>query len=262
MKVSDFHYSLPDGLIAQAPLPERSASRLLLLDRSSGVYRDSMFSELPQLLREGDLLVFNDTRVIPARLFARKETGGRVEILVERLLGESEALVQLRASKPTRPGSVLRVEGADECLEVTGQEGSFFRLGFHGGRLSELLDAAGHVPLPPYITRADDTEDRERYQTIYAREPGAVAAPTAGLHFDDNLLAQLDGKGIARGFVTLHVGAGTFQPVRVDQVEDHEMHAERIEVPESLCRLVSENHIPVTAGFSSTPDMNFGRWMA
>lgn len=243
MKVSDFSYDLPQELIAQRPLPERSASRLLCLSRASrasGEYRDAMFGELPDLLREGDLLVFNDTRVIPARLFARKATGGKVEILIERLLGEHEAMVQLKASKPTRPGAVLEVEDVAAHLEVQAREGDFHRLTCTGGRFMDLLEAAGHVPLPRYISRADEAGDRERYQTVYAREPGAVAAPTAGLHFDDALLKRMDERGIARGFVTLHVGAGTFQPVRVANVEEHQMHAERIEVSPALCEQVEE----------------------
>lgn len=240
MKVSDFHYELPGELIAQQPLPERSASRLLCLSRETGAYRDAMFTDLPDLLRAGDLLVFNDTRVIPARLFVRKETGGRAEILVERLTNAHEAVVQLRASKPTRPGAVLKVEGADAELVVGAREGEFCTITYEGGELMDLLEAAGHMPLPPYIDRADAEEDRERYQTVYAREPGAVAAPTAGLHFDDALLDRLDEKGVERGFVTLHVGAGTFQPVRVDEVEDHTMHAERIEVSGVLCEQVEQ----------------------
>jgi S-adenosylmethionine:tRNA ribosyltransferase-isomerase len=240
MKVSDFIYELPEELIAQQPLPERSASRLLCLPRDTGEFRDAMFADLPELLREGDLLVFNDTRVIPARLFARKETGGRVEILIERPLGEHEALVQLRASKATRPGSRLALEGVDAEVIVNEREGEFFRLKTIDEPLLALLERAGHMPLPPYIDRADAQEDRERYQTVYAREPGAVAAPTAGLHFDESLLERLTGRGIGTGFVTLHVGAGTFQPVRVEHVEDHSMHAERIDLTEALCAQVRE----------------------
>ena len=240
MKVSDFNYDLPQELIAQVPLPERSASRLLHLERDSGRFHDRVFADLPDLLRKGDLLVFNDTRVIPARLFARKVTGGRVEILIERLLSDHEALVQLRASKKTPAGSILQIEGTDFHVEVTGRDGSFFGIRFRDGRLLDLLNEAGHIPLPPYIDRADELQDHERYQTVYAREPGAVAAPTAGLHFDDELLSRLDAMGIRRGFVTLHVGAGTFQPVRVERVEDHEMHAERIEVSAALCEQVNE----------------------
>jgi S-adenosylmethionine:tRNA ribosyltransferase-isomerase len=173
-------------------------------------------------------------------LFARKETGGRVEILVERLLGDHEALVQLRASKSTRQGTSLLVEGIEASLMVEGREGEFFRLRFDDGRLIDLLESVGHVPLPPYIDRADAPDDRERYQTVYARAPGAVAAPTAGLHFDEALIRQLDERGVAREFVTLHVGAGTFQPVRVERVEDHQMHAERIEVSQGLGERIAE----------------------
>ena len=240
MKVSDFHYELPEDLIAQAPLPQRSASRLLHLEREGGRFEDRTFTDLPSMLRKGDLLVFNDTRVIPARLFAHKPTGGRVEILIERLLNAHEALAQLRASKKTPAGTVLTIEDSEEQLEVTGREGSFFLLRYAGGELAGLLNESGHMPLPPYIERADEEADKERYQTVYAREPGAVAAPTAGLHFDDALLNRLDEMGVNRAFVTLHVGAGTFQPVRVDDVEDHEMHAERIEVSGELCELVSQ----------------------
>lgn len=240
MKVSDFSYELPEELIAQRPLPQRSDSRLLHLDRASGKTMDAMFADLPEMLREGDLLVFNDTRVIPARLFARKESGGRVEILVERMVSADEAVVQLRASKPTRAGAVLMVENAEARLEVLGREESFFRLRSVDEPFMDLLETEGHMPLPPYIEREDEVGDRERYQTVYAREPGAVAAPTAGLHFDDAILSRLADKGVHRGFVTLHVGAGTFQPVRVEQVEDHQMHAERIDVSEALCTQVAE----------------------
>ena len=234
MKVSDFNYELPEELIAQQPLPERSASRLLCLSRATGEYRDAMFADLPDLLRGGDLLVFNDTRVIPARLFARKETGGKVEILVERLIGKDWALVQLKASKPTHPRSVLTVEGMDARLVVGDREGDFYTVDYPRGDFIDLLENAGHVPLPPYIDRPDQPDDRERYQTVYARNPGAVAAPTAGLHFDEALLNRLDERGISRGFVTLHVGAGTFQPVRAERVEDHRMHAEVMYVPRTL----------------------------
>lgn len=242
MKVSDFNYELPEDLIAQRPLPERSASRLLHLERPGGTLTDRVFKDLPQLLQRGDLLVFNDTRVIPARLFARKASGGRVEILIERFVGEHEALAQIRASKSPKPGSRLILDGHAE-IEVTGREGSFFRLELTAGNFSALLDAVGHVPLPPYIDRTDEESDQERYQTVYSREPGAVAAPTAGLHFDTELLGRLEERGIRSGFVTLHVGAGTFQPVRVDDVEDHQMHAERIVVSEELCRQCEDTRV-------------------
>jgi S-adenosylmethionine:tRNA ribosyltransferase-isomerase len=234
MKTADFSYDLPQRLIAQAPLPERSASRLLCLDRRDGSVRDRMFRDLPDLLSPGDLLVMNDTRVIPARLFGRKETGGRVEMLVERIVSERRCIAQLRASKTPREGTVLILEDGAR-LTVTGRQGSFFVLELAGGNgdLAELVAEVGHMPLPPYIQREDRPEDRERYQTVYASTPGAVAAPTAGLHFDDRLLKKLADGGIETARVTLHVGAGTFQPVRTERVEDHVMHAEYLEVGES-----------------------------
>lgn len=237
MKRSDFHFELPAGLIAQRPLPRRSDSRLLQLARHGGGVADRAFRELPGLLRAGDLLVFNDTRVIPARLFGRKDSGGRVEVLLERLLGERECLAQLRVSKPLRPGGAILLEDGSR-LRMTAREGAFFRLELEQGRLSDLLEALGHMPLPPYIARADSAEDFERYQTVYATAPGAVAAPTAGLHFDRELLAALDAQGVERARVTLHVGAGTFQPVRVDDIEQHEMHAEYLEVSAATCAAV------------------------
>ncbi len=237
LKRSAFHYDLPAELIAQQPLPRRSDSRLLHLSLSGGACRDRRFRELPRLLRAGDLLVFNDTRVIPARLHGRKETGGRVEVLLERLLSDSECLAQVRVSKPLRAGGAIVLADGSR-LEVAGREGAFFRLRRPGGELSATLQSLGHVPLPPYIARDDTAEDAERYQTVYARRPGAVAAPTAGLHFDPELLAELDRRGIRRTMVTLHVGAGTFQPVRTEEIEDHEMHAEYLEVPASACAAV------------------------
>jgi len=230
MKRTDFHYELPAELIAQLPLEQRSASRLLCIDRQSGRLSDRNFSDLPGLLNPGDLLVFNNTEVIPARLYGRKASGGRVEILVERLLNQHECLAQVRASKSPKPGGTLILEDGSE-LRVLGREGSFFHLQAVGGDLMDLLQGLGHMPLPPYITREDTQRDRDRYQTVYAETPGAVAAPTAGLHFDQILLDQLKDTGIQSTTVTLHVGAGTFQPVRVDNIEDHHMHAEWLEVP-------------------------------
>jgi S-adenosylmethionine:tRNA ribosyltransferase-isomerase len=226
MHKSAFHYDLPAALIAQAPLPARSASRLLALDGANGAWRDLRFTDLPSLLRAGDLLVFNDTRVIPARLFGVKDTGGRVEVLIERVLAAQRVLAQVRASKPPKAGSWLTFdEGAR--AQVGERHEEFYELTFAGEvPLTELLQRIGHMPLPPYITRADTREDRERYQTVFARTPGAVAAPTAGLHFDEAMLAQLDALGVERATVTLHVGAGTFQPLRVEEVERHRMHAE------------------------------------
>jgi len=238
MKRTDFHYELPAELIAQLPLEQRSASRLLCFDRQSGRLSDRNFSDLPGLLNPGDLLVFNNTEVIPARLYGRKASGGRVEILVERLLNQHECLAQVRASKSPKPGGTLILEDGSE-LRVLGREGSFFHLQAVGGDLMDLLQGLGHMPLPPYITREDTQRDRDRYQTVYAETPGAVAAPTAGLHFDQILLDQLKDTGIQSTTVTLHVGAGTFQPVRVDNIEDHHMHAEWLEVPQSACEAIA-----------------------
>jgi S-adenosylmethionine:tRNA ribosyltransferase-isomerase len=236
MKRSDFHYDLPAELIAQRPLPRRSDSRLLQLARRGGALADRAFRDLPALLRPGDLLVFNDTRVIPARLFGRKETGGRVESALERLLSDRECLAQLRVSLPRCLAGDPAEDGSR--LVMSGREGAFVRLHLEDGWLSDKLPEVGHVPLPPYITRADSAEDFERYQTVYANAPGAVAAPTAGLHFDAELLAAIDARGVERARVTLHVGAGTFQPVRVDDIERHEMHAEYLEVAAETCAAV------------------------
>jgi len=234
MKRTDFSYDLPSELIAQAPLEKRSGSRLLCFDRQSGALDDRHIKELPGLLKQGDLLVFNDTRVIPARLFGKKASGGQVEILLERLLNKQDCLAQVRASKSPKPGGILVLEDGNE-LQVIGREGSFYYLRALNGNLMEWLERLGHIPLPPYITREDTDRDRRRYQTVFAQTPGAVAAPTAGLHFDRELLAQLDQAGIKSTTVTLHVGAGTFQPVRVDNIEDHHMHAEWLEVSQVAC---------------------------
>lgn len=230
MKRTDFHYDLPDELIARYPAPERSASRLLVLDRQTGARQDRQFRDLPAFLRPGDLLVFNNTRVIPARLFGQKETGGKVEILVERITGEQTCLAHVRASKSPKPGSRILIEGGGELL-MEGREGELFQLRHTSeGSLLQRLEQCGHMPLPPYIDRADEALDQQRYQTVYAEKPGAVAAPTAGLHFDDSVLEQLRAKGVETAFVTLHVGAGTFQPVRADDIRDHQMHAEWLSV--------------------------------
>ncbi|HUH89872.1 MAG TPA: tRNA preQ1(34) S-adenosylmethionine ribosyltransferase-isomerase QueA [Lysobacter sp.] len=238
MKKSDFHYLLPPGLIAQAPLAARSSSRLLLVPSNPGAFEDHVFSELPELLAPGDLLVFNDTRVIPARLFGQKATGGRVEILIERLLGGDEARAQLGVSKSPKPGARIALDAGGEA-EVLGRDGEFYRLRFH---VSESLEAwllhAGQLPLPPYIQRAPGADDAERYQTVFAREVGAVAAPTAGLHFDQPLLERLAARGVDFGHVTLHVGAGTFQPVRVDDLDQHVMHSEWLNVGAALVEQV------------------------
>lgn len=239
MKVSEFRFELPERLIAQYPLRERSASRLLHLERETGRFHDRRFADLPDLLDPGDLLVFNNTRVIPARLWARKESGGRVEIMIERVVDEREAVVQLRVNRKPGKGARLFVDGHAE-LEVLGREDEFWRLGVVAGPgWSALLEAVGHMPLPPYIEREDEASDAERYQTVYARVPGAVAAPTAGLHFDDEVFARLDEKGVERAECTLHVGAGTFQPVRVEDVSEHRMHAEWLSVSPDLVAAVN-----------------------
>lgn len=238
MRRQDFHYDLPPELIAQQPLPERSASRLLTLDGNSGAFGDHQFRELPALLKAGDLLVFNDTRVIPARLYGHKASGGAVEFLVERVLDAHHLLAQARSSKGLRPGMRIRVADVSDVV-VLGQQGEFFRLEFPDAELPGFLYQHGHVPLPPYVKHGDTPTDRERYQTVYARVPGAVAAPTAGLHFDEALLAELDRHGMLRSFVTLHVGAGTFQPMREDEVLQHHMHSERVFVTEDVCQAVA-----------------------
>ncbi|MHA6204323.1 tRNA preQ1(34) S-adenosylmethionine ribosyltransferase-isomerase QueA [Dyella soli] len=234
MKKTDFDFELPPELIAQAPLAERSASRLLVLDAEAQSRQDRLFRDLPEFLREGDLLVFNDTRVLPARLYGRKETGGAVEILIERVTGAHEAMVQLGVSKKPKEGG--RIELADGShATVLGREGQFFRLRFESpDSLERLLLKLGEMPLPPYIERRADASDMERYQTVFAREPGAVAAPTAGLHFDEAMLALLRERGVQFGYVTLHVGAGTFQPVRAEELKDHQMHREWLNVGASL----------------------------
>ena len=238
MKKSDFHYELPDELIAQAPLPERSASRLLLVPPGDAALSDLRVRDLPTLLQPGDLLVFNDTRVIPARLFGQKATGGRVEILIERLLANNEARAQLGVSKPPQPGSRIALDAGGEA-EVLEREDGFWRLRFHVGEsLEQWLQHAGRLPLPPYIQREPGADDAERYQTVFARAIGAVAAPTAGLHFDDALLDALRERGVQFGHVTLHVGAGTFQPMRVDDIREHRMHSEWINVGAELVQQV------------------------
>jgi S-adenosylmethionine:tRNA ribosyltransferase-isomerase len=240
LRRSRFSYDLPGDLIAQQPAEPRDAARLLCLDRRTGARRDESIASLPALLRPGDLLVFNDTRVIPARLFGRKATGGRVEILIERILDDGRLLAQLHASKPLRSGGRIAVQGGPE-FEMVGREGEFFVLRPEAAcDVMHVLETCGHVPLPPYIRRADTPADRDRYQTVFARRAGAVAAPTAGLHFTERLLRELGAHGIGRGFITLHVGAGTFQPVRVDEIEEHRMHRERFEVSEALCAAIGE----------------------
>jgi len=235
----DFAYDLPPELIAQTPLAERSASRLLVLQRAEGrpASRDCTMHDFPGLLRPGDLLVFNDTKVVAARLLGTKPSGGRVEIFLERVVGTSEAVVQLRASKPIREG--LEVTTAGGVVRVLGRQDDLWRVGFPGPAL-EFFEEWGDVPLPPYIHRTADANDRERYQSIFARERGAVAAPTASLHFDSQLIREIEARGVSRAFVTLHVGAGTFQPVRTDDLESHVMHAERVSVSAATCEAINK----------------------
>lgn len=238
MQVKDFHFDLPEELIASYPLEQRSASRLLCLNGETGNLDHKHFTDILDFLEPGDLVVFNNTRVIPARLFGEKESGGKVEMLVERVLDEHRVLAHVRSSRSPKEGAKLFFEGGLEA-EMVGRHENLFELKFSGDEsVLHLLEEFGHMPLPPYMKREDQLDDRERYQTVYGTKPGAVAAPTAGLHFDDELLAKLDEKGIERAFVTLHVGAGTFQPVKVDSIDEHIMHSEYIEVSQDVCDAV------------------------
>jgi S-adenosylmethionine:tRNA ribosyltransferase-isomerase len=229
MLTREFDFALPERLIAQHPPERRGASRLLYAH--DGVLEDRRFADLLELVRPGDVLVLNDTRVIKARLFGSKDSGGKIEVLVERVLNEHEALAQVRASKPPKAGSHLLLEGTLQ-VEVLGRQGEFFRLDFPGEEsVLELLERFGSLPLPPYITHTAEAEDEQRYQTVFARTAGAVAAPTAGLHFDEAMLRAMRDKGVQITYVTLHVGAGTFQPVRTENVREHTMHSEYYEIP-------------------------------
>jgi len=240
MRRSDFQYHLPDEQIARHPSRVRSASRLLCINPDTGDLLDGQFRDFPTKLNRGDLLVFNDTRVIPARLWGVKESGGRVEVLVERITAEHEVLAHVRASKSPRPGSTLLLDN-NISAHVVERVNDLFRLAFTGKQtVLELLTTHGHVPLPPYINRSDEPQDHARYQTIYAKAPGAVAAPTAGLHFDDDIMQQLQLRGVDKAFVTLHVGAGTFQPLRVERLEDHVMHHEWYEINAATCDRIAE----------------------
>jgi S-adenosylmethionine:tRNA ribosyltransferase-isomerase len=231
LTVDDFDFALPPELIAQHPAAARTGSRLLHV--AGNTISDQRFTDLPALVSPGDLLVFNDTRVIRARLFGQKESGGQVEVLIERIVDAQHAIAQVRASKSPKPGSCLRLADAFD-VTVTGREGEFFALELSAeGDLWQLVEAHGALPLPPYITHTAGGEDESRYQTVFAREPGAVAAPTAGLHFDEAMLAALKAQGIEQAWLTLHVGAGTFQPVRVTNIAEHRMHSERFEIPQA-----------------------------
>ncbi|MBD1555759.1 tRNA preQ1(34) S-adenosylmethionine ribosyltransferase-isomerase QueA [Vibrio sp. S9_S30] len=236
MQVSDFHFELPDELIARYPQPERTASRLLQLEGSNGELTDGTFKDVLEQVQPGDLLVFNNTRVIPARMFGRKASGGKLEALVERVLDEHTILAHVRCSKPPKPGTELFLgENDDYLAEMVARHDALFEIKFKSDKnVLDILNDIGHMPLPPYIDRPDEDADKERYQTVYNEKPGAVAAPTAGLHFDEALLEQIKVKGVEFAYVTLHVGAGTFQPVRVENINDHHMHAEYVEVPQDV----------------------------
>lgn len=239
MQRTDFHFELPESLIAQYPCEPRSHSRLLRLDPDSGQCQDYYFFDLPKFINSNDLLIFNDTKVIPARLFGQKPTGGKVEILVETVLDSQRILAQVRPSKAIKLDSYIELADGIRALAVERQD-NFFILQFCDARpVLEILQHIGHIPLPPYIQRPDTTQDFERYQTVYARRPGAVAAPTAGLHFDEGLLQQLREQGVQMGFVTLHVGAGTFAPIRVNDLSQHQMHREFLEVSAQVCEQIA-----------------------
>lgn len=243
MKLSDFHFELPDHLIARYPMPERTASRLLQVNGAMQQVKHGQFTDLLALLNPDDLLVFNDTRVLAARLYAKKITGGQLEVLIERVIDEHTVLAHMRSSKSPKPGAEIQLFANSESDEVkatatvTGRDGALFIIKFNDS-VFDVLDAIGHMPLPPYMEREDELADQERYQTVYAKNVGAVAAPTAGLHFTDNFIKQLSQKGVQHCFVTLHVGAGTFQPVRTDNILEHKMHKEYIEVNETVCEQI------------------------
>lgn len=237
MRVADFYFDLPDGLIARYPLQKRTASRLLVLDGSTGKIEHKHFADLLHHLNAGDLMVFNNTKVIAARLFGQKQTGGKVEVLVERLLDTYKILAHVKASKAPKAGTVIEFNQQIQATMLA-RQGSLFELVFNQPVL-EILEQIGHVPLPPYIDRNDELADKQRYQTVYAKNEGAVAAPTAGLHFDEALLTAIKQKGIETAFVTLHVGAGTFQPVRVETIEEHHMHKEWLAVSTEVVEAVN-----------------------
>jgi len=239
MKKSDFNYLLPDALIAQKPLAERDASRLLCMNRDSGERVDRLFTDFIGLIDKCDLLVFNDTKVIPARLFGKKQSGGNVEVLIERILDENHAIAHVKASKSPKPGALIELDEGFRSL-IQGRADDLFQLEFMGANILWILEQIGHIPLPPYITRADDESDLTRYQTVFARETGAVAAPTAGLHFDLAMMDKIRAKGVQTAFVTLHVGSGTFQPVRVEQLSEHIMHNEYFAVSSETAAAVSQ----------------------
>lgn len=240
MKKSDFNYNLPTHLIAQNPLENRSASRLLCMNKQSGHLSDCHFIDFIELISPYDLLVFNNTKVIPARLFGHKQSGGKVEILIERVIDNHQAIAHVKASKSTKSGTIIKLDAGFSC-EILGREHDLYHLIFHGEEsLLFILGKIGHIPLPPYIDRADNQSDFSRYQTVFAEQEGAVAAPTAGLHFDETIMAKLQAKGIQKTFVTLHVGSGTFQPVRVENLTEHIMHKEYFAVSEQTVKAIQD----------------------
>ena len=240
MRVSEFSYELPRHLIAQYPAPLRSQSRLLVLDGATGEIEDRRFADLPSLLHPGDLLVFNDTRVIKARLYGQKASGGKVEILIERVQSRSRALAHVKPARAQRPATRITLEGGVAIVIAERRDDDLFVLDFEDdANVYEVMDKHGHMPLPPYIARPDDATDIARYQTVYSRPLGAIAAPTAGLHFDEPLLKAVERQGVERAFVTLHVGAATFLPVRVEHIEQHHMHSEYVEVSARTCAQVA-----------------------
>ncbi|GIU29766.1 tRNA preQ1(34) S-adenosylmethionine ribosyltransferase-isomerase QueA [Shewanella sp. MBTL60-007] len=240
MRVADFSFELPDELIARYPTAQRTASRLLSLDGNSGQLADLQFTDILDQVSPGDLMVFNNTRVIPARMFGKKQSGGKLEILVERMLDDKRVLAHVRCSKSPKVDAIICLDGGYE-MKMVARHDALFELELQCDKtVLEVLEEVGHMPLPPYIDRPDEDADKERYQTVYNQNPGAVAAPTAGLHFDDAILAALKDKGVNTAFVTLHVGAGTFQPVRVDNILDHKMHSEWAEVPQDVVDLIAE----------------------
>jgi S-adenosylmethionine:tRNA ribosyltransferase-isomerase len=238
MRRQDFSYDLPDELIARHPTPERTGSRLLCLDGATGKCQHRQFSDLLGQLHAGDVMVFNNTKVIPARLFGRKQSGGRIEILVERVLDQHRFLAHIRSSKSPKAGAKLIVENF--TINVLGRVGALFELDCGEQSVISILDSIGHMPLPPYIDREDTIEDKARYQTVYGEHAGAVAAPTAGLHFDEPLMAAITAKGVEIVYVTLHVGAGTFQPVRVDEIKEHHMHSEWMTISQDTCDTINK----------------------
>ena len=238
MKTAEYDYALPEELIAQRPPPARGESRLLHLDGARGAIEDLQFADLPRLVSPADVVVVNDTRVVKARLFGRKQTGGRIEVFIERIVGEREALALMRAGHPPHPGYRLSVGDGAEA-EVLAREGDLYRVRFTEP-LTTLLERCGNTPLPPYIRHTPDAQDAERYQTVFAEREGAVAAPTAGLHFDRAMLERLEAQGTRIARVTLHVGSGTFQPVRSEVVEEHRMHSERYDVPQATLDAIPE----------------------